>query len=316
MEHLVVSFRVVAPLLILMAIGVLVRKTGLISEAGFRSANKLVLYVAIPTLIIKNILTCDLSGLADVRFTVFLTVSLLLLFGVLMAAVPLFCRDKKRRGVVIQGLYRTNDAVYGLVIGSALLGEAHMAAVSFAIALSVPIYNILGTIPLELNSGGRPNAGKMIGNVVKNPIVLAVLAGVLVRALMEIFSFSLPAVLDKPLSSLSAMCSPLAFVVLGGLISFSAVKKNYAVLAVCAAVRLVVIPAAALGAALLCGFSGAQLVAVLLIFGAPTSMASFPIACGYDCDSELAGELVAVTTVFSLLTMFAAITIFSVGGIV
>ena len=316
MEHLVVSFRVVAPLLILMAIGILIRRTGLIPEAGFRSANKLVLYVAIPALIAKNILTCDLSGLADVRFTVFLIVSLLLLFGVLMAAVPLFCHEPKRRGVLIQGLYRTNDAVYGLAIGSALLGENHMATVAFAIALSVPIFNILGGVPLELYSGGRPNVKKLVWNVIKNPIVLAVLGGILVRALMEIFSFSLPVVLEKPLFSLSAMCSPLAFVVLGGLISFSSVKKNYAVLSVFTAARLIVIPAVILGAALLCGFSGAQLVAVLLIFGAPTSLASFPIACSYDCDTELAGELVAVTTVFSFLSMFVAITIFSVGGIV
>ncbi len=315
MTDLQVSFSIVAPLLIMMAAGLLIRRTGLVSEDGFRSANRIVLYVGFPTLIFKNLVTSDLSSVADPKFTIFLIVSLLVCFAALMLLVPLFVKDPRRRGVLIQGLYRTNDAAYGLAVGAALLGEDSLALISYAVALAVPVYNVLGTFALELYSSGRPRVGRLLLDVFKNPIVDSVLLGVLVKLLLTWTGWSIPAFLMEPVSKFAAMCGPLAFLVLGGLISFSSMRKNRLVLTVSTLVRLVLIPCVFVVPAYLFGFRGEQLVAILLIFGAPTSMSSFPIACGFDCDSELAGELVAVTTAFSLISMFIYVYFFSRGGV-
>ena len=52
------------------------------------------------------------------------------------------------------------------------------------------------------------------------------------------------------------------------------------------------------------GWKGHVIGAMLLSSGAPTAISSFPMAKGMGCDGELAGEIVVVTSVFSVLTMF------------
>ena len=44
--------------------------------------------------------------------------------------------------------------------------------------------------------------------------------------------------------------------------------------------------------------------APLIIFGAPVAMVTYTMAVGMQADDELAGTLVAVTSVFSILSMF------------
>ena len=67
------------------------------------------------------------------------------------------------------------------------------------------------------------------------------------------------------------------------------------------------------GIATALGFRGLRLLTILLIFAAPTAMASYPLANALGSDAELAGEAVAVTTAFSLPTVFLFLTVF--GGL-
>ena len=55
---------------------------------------------------------------------------------------------------------------------------------------------------------------------------------------------------------------------------------------------------------------------MLAVFGAPTALSSFPLACELGGDERLAGEIVAVTSVCSIVTMFLFIFILKqLGGI-
>ena len=66
---------------------------------------------------------------------------------------------------------------------------------------------------------------------------------------------------------------------------------------------------------MLLGFSGARLVCIFAIFTAPVALASFPLACEYGGDEHLAGELVAVTSVLAIVTVFFFIfTMKQIGG--
>ena len=76
---------------------------------------------------------------------------------------------------------------------------------------------------------------------------------------------------------------------------------------------MLLVPLLMTGIALLLGFRGERLLTVLLIFAAPTAMASYPLAAAMDSDSVLAGEAVALTTACSLPTVFLFLTVF--GGL-
>ncbi|MBQ6236442.1 MAG: hypothetical protein IJK54_11040, partial [Clostridia bacterium] len=61
------------------------------------------------------------------------------------------------------------------------------------------------------------------------------------------------------------------------------------------------------------GLRGAELASIFIVFSAPTAMSCMPMASELGGDVKLSGELIAVTTVLSLVTVFLYLTFF--GGI-
>ena len=59
MENLLLSFSVVAPLIVYMVIGALLRKTGVVDEPSLRKANNIVFYVTLPLMCYRAIAASD-----------------------------------------------------------------------------------------------------------------------------------------------------------------------------------------------------------------------------------------------------------------
>lgn len=311
MDAFIVSFEVVAPLLVLMALGVLLKAVKLIPEGAFLIMNKLIFYLGIPALVFLSIISSDAPIWGYGGFALWIASAFIIVFVLLLIIVPRFEKDNSRRGVLVQGMVRSNDAVFGLAVAGAFLGEENLAVMSFAVALSVPILNAMGVLALEIFRGEKIRPLKMLLNIIKNPIIIAVLLGYIVRYT----GIGLPKVILVPLGHLSNMCTPLAFIVLGGILTFKSVKDNRAALLWVSLVKLLILPLLAVSVALLMGYRGDMLLAILVLFGAPTAMSSFPLACGLGGDTTLAGEQVAVTTALSLFTMFLFLFFLQLGGV-
>ena len=63
------------------------------------------------------------------------------------------------------------------------------------------------------------------------------------------------------------------------------------------------------------GMRGAQFATLMIVFGSPTAVSSFTMAEQMGGDPDLAAQQVALTTIFSSITMFAMIFIFKTLGI-
>ena len=300
MENLLLSFNVVAPLLIYMIIGVVLRKTKIASESLMRNANNIIYYVTLPLMCYRAIAVADISAMFATPFLLYMALGIVITFALALWIVPLVCKDNRRRGVLILGVFRSNDAIFGLAVAAALLGENNLGMMSIAISLSVPLFGILAVIAMERFRDERVNFGTVLLRVIKNPIMIACYAGFIVNLL----NINLPVVLQKPIDALAASTTPLAFVLLGGTISFAAVKKNLAAITWVSLLRLFVVPLCAVAAFLLLGFRGESIVVALIIFGAPVAMLTYTMAVGMQADDELAGTLVAITSVLSIVTMF------------
>lgn len=79
--------------------------------------------------------------------------------------------------------------------------------------------------------------------------------------------------------------------------------------------RLICVPLVTLLVGWLLGMRGVELIAVLSVFAAPTAVASTPMAQEMGGDAELAGEIVAVTSFFSIITIFLWILVMSKLGL-
>ncbi|HWQ97191.1 MAG TPA: AEC family transporter [Clostridia bacterium] len=300
MENLLLSFNVVAPLMIYMIIGVVLRRTNIVTEKLMRDANNIIFYVTLPLMCYRAIAAADIDAMFATPFLLYMAIGILVIYALTALIVPRFSKDNNRRGVLILGVFRSNDAIFGLAVAAALLGENNLGMMSIAISLSVPLFGILAVIAMERYRGEQVRFGTVLLRVLTNPIMISCYAGFLVNLL----NIEFPAVIQKPIDSLAAVTTPLAFVLLGGTISLDAVKKNRAAITVVSLLRLLVVPLVAVGSLLLLGFRGEHIVVTLIIFGAPVAMLTYSMAVAMQADDELAGALVAVTSVLSIITMF------------
>ena len=90
MEVFLFAVNAIVPILLLILLGYLLRRTGLLSEAFFREGNRLVFRVALPILIYTNVY--DVAGLGEIRWDAVLygLGAVLLIFALGLAAVLLF----------------------------------------------------------------------------------------------------------------------------------------------------------------------------------------------------------------------------------
>lgn len=149
MENLILSFNVVAPLLIYMLVGVLLRKTGIVSEQLMRDANKIIYYVTLPLMCYRAIAVADIDAMFETPFLLYMAIGIIVTYALASWLVPKFCKDNNRRGVLILGVFRSNDAIFGLAVAAALLGENNIGMMSIAISLSVPLFGIFAVVAME-----------------------------------------------------------------------------------------------------------------------------------------------------------------------
>ena len=312
MENLLLSFRVVAPLILYMSIGALLRKTGAMDEFSLRKANSIIFYVTLPLMCYRAIAASDLSAMLETPYLLYMAIGIVILFALTAWIVPLVCKDDRRRGVLILSVFRSNDAIFGLAVAGALFGEDHLGLIAIAISLCVPLFNLFSVVAMERYRGERVHFGKVPLRILTNPIIIGCIAGFVVNLLR----IQLPSLLQKPVDALAAVTTPLAFLLLGGTISFAAVRKNRLAIRFVSLFRLLVIPVAVVGTFWLLGFRGEYLVVALIIFGAPVAMVTYNMALAMQADDELAGTLVATTSVLSIFTMFVFIFLFKQFGMI
>ena len=303
MENLALSFNVVAPLMVYILSGVILRSARVITIDACRQISKIVYYVATPALCLTSIMKSDFTGAFDDPFLLYLAAGVLLLFFAAMLVVPRLCGEPRRCGPLVQGIFRSNDDIFGLAVALELLGENNMGVMVLAIAMTVPLYNTLAVVAMEVFRGGKPSALTIVKRVATNPLILACLLGLLFAAT----NVRLPSFLDKSLVKIGDMCAPLGFLALGGSLTFASFAKNRKPLVAVTLVRLLVSPLVFCSLLYALGYRGAQMIVSLIIFGAPCAMATYSMACAMDGDDELAGVLVSVTSVLSIFTMFVFI---------
>lgn len=299
MENLILSVNVVLPLFLLMAAGYITKQLKLYDKQSHTVMNRLVFRLFLPMLLFKNIYQTNLNTEFNGKVFIFAVVSVLLMFGLLFAVIPLIEKDNRRRGVLIQGIGRSNFVIFGMPMAETLCG-GNMATTSLLVAIVVPMFNVLSVIALEVFRGGKIDVKKILLGVVKNPLIIASLLGFI----FLLAGIRLPAPIEKAVVDLAGIATPFALFLLGGALEFSRVGGNLRPLLIGVTGRLIVMPAIFITAAVLLGFRDVELVSMMVLFMAPSAVSSYTMAQQMGGDGELAGQQVVFTTAFSIFTIF------------
>ena len=306
MENLMISANAVLPMCLIMALGYGTRRLGWIRREEIFAINKIAFRIFLPCLLYYNVYCSDLSGSFDPLLMAYAVGGVLLTFGLSLGYTLLTEKLPERRGVMIQGMFRSNYVIMGVPVATALLGSDQLGTVSILIAVVVPLFNMLAVVVLEVFRGQKPKPLHVLGQIVKNPLVIASALGILTLAA----GIRLPHILERTIQNVSAIASPLQLFLLGAFFQFSGLKTYRRELVTVSAAKLIISPGLFLGLGALLGFRGVAFVSLIGIFASPTAVNSFTMAQQMGGDAELAGDIVVTTSAVSILTMFLWVFLF------
>lgn len=312
MENFILSVNAVAPMFLLLATGFLSRKAGILSKEDVPRFNRVAFRLFLPCLLFYNIYCSDLRAAVNPKLILFAVCGVLLVFGAAMLIVTRFVPREDWKGVIAQGIFRSNFVIMGIPIAQALVGADRLGAVTILIAVVVPLFNFLSVYTLERFRGGRVKIGAVLLEVLKNPLIVSSLIGIV----FQLLKIRLPALLEGTVSSLGGIASPLQLFLLGAFFQFNSLGRYVKPLAAVTAIKLFVTPAVFLGAAALLGIRGGDFVGLIGIFASPTAVNSFTMVQQMKCgDTELAGDIVVLTSAVSIFSFFLWILVFKNLGV-
>lgn len=292
----IVSIQVLV-LFVLIVLGFICGKAGLIKDNGARQMTDVVLYLVTPAIIIKSFQDVEYNS-DMLRNLITAAVCALLIQGLSIIFCRLIFRSKNenRRKVMQFAAIFSNCGFVSLPLQNAVLGSEGV----FYGSLFVAVFNILvWSYGIWDMSGDKARFSPK--NIILNPGVL----GTVIAALLFFAKIHLPEIILKPIDYISALNTPLPMLIIGFYLSQTDFKKYVRDLGVYAVslVRLGVIPAVSLIAMKLCGVNSEILIACTIAASAPSAATSTMFAGKFGRDVDLSVGLVSVTAVFSVLTM-------------
>jgi len=308
LESLAYTANVTVPIFFIVFLGIFLKRIGLINENFVSTASRLVFTLTLPALVFMAIVRTDFQAVFDLQQLIFLVGGTLITYLLIWQLAARKITDGRDLGVFIQGAFRGNYGIVGLAVAYNLFGEDGLAQGAILLAMVIPLYNTLSiiclTVPLE--RGNNPSFWQTIKEILKNPLILAVLLALPISLLQ----IELPAVVQTTGQYFANLTLPLALLAIGGALSLKSLRDTSSSAAWATAIKLVLLPAVLTTGAWLYGFSDTQLVMLFVLFGCPTAAASFVMAKSMGANAQLAANIVLTTTLGSTLTLSAGIYFF------
>jgi predicted permease len=296
---------IVAPVFILVFIGLLLQRAGVIDAHFNTVASRLVFTVTLPALLFSKISTTRIQELLNGRQILFAYFFIIFSFAVAWLAGILLVNKGRDRGAFIQGAFRGNFAILGFAMLNSAYGPGVLAPAAVLLAAIMPPYNILSVLALILTQKKeRPVSGGMITRqIITNPLILA--AGIAVP--FSLLQIRVPEMILTSVEHLSTLTLPLALIGIGGSLSFAGIKQDFRLALDAALLKILLLPIIVIAAAIYFGFRGYDLGVLFFFFASPTAIASYAMAEAMGSNGRLAGHIILLTTLGSIFTISTGI---------
>jgi predicted permease len=286
------------PIFLLLGLGVVARRSGILNDASATGLNRLVVYFALPALFIAKVGTSPLESALSPRLMVVTVVTVALATVLALAYGRLAQLPAPQRGALAQGAMRGNIVYFTFPLILSLYGDAGLRLAAVTSTVLVPAMNLLAIAALELYRPPGPKDRHIVVRVIGNPIVV----GALLSLVLALAHWRPWGWLGTTLNALADLAFPGALLALGAQLEMGHWRRLWRSLGVASALKLVVMPALGWWALREVGASAQEIAIGVLLLAAPTAVASHSVAADLGGDVDLSSSCVLVTTVLSVGT--------------
>lgn len=324
MSAFLFSLNAVLPIILMVATGYGIKRIGVLNEGAAKMINRVVFRLLLPCSLFLNVYHIEDLSVMQPTYIFFALFATFAIFLVMIPVSKGIAAEKNQRAVMVQAAYRSNFALIGIPLATALYGEEGAAIATLLSSLVIPLFNILGVVCFVAVDGeGKPSIKKILLEIVKNPLNFSIWLGLVCLVIRSILvSFGIDFRLSdltpaySVVSQFAKTATPIALLALGAQFEFSVVSELKKQIIFGTAMRTLIVPVVFLSIAYLMNcFTGAHFAAFVALFATPVAVASVPMTQEFGADVRLAGQLVVWTTLVSTVSIFLFCFVLKVIGV-
>ena len=310
LNSLLVALQVVLPMAITMGVGSLVRTVGIIKREDMGSVDTLIFKVLMPCLLFKNIYHINFTSSSYQREVIGICVGIGLVFLLAVVLPPYLVKDRRQAASIGQAVFRCNYVLFGVAVTESIYGKGNAGLTALLGAIVVPVTNALSIVLLEMARNRKASLPKLLKAVLSNAMVIAAILALG----LKILKIELPPFILTVVEDFAGVTTTISFISLGVGLDLKELRQNRRAMTVGVLLRMILLPAIFLPVVVALGFREKALCAFMIFFASPTAISTYPMAVAMDADGPLAGQLVCVTTLLSVVTMFLLVFFFQTVG--
>lgn len=294
-------FSIVLPVFLVVGLGFGLKKTGLVRDDFLYNLNRLIYFVALPSLLFFKIATADFQAMFNPTLLAVLILSTIFscIFSYGYAVVRGYSAAVK--GAFAQGAFRGNLAYIGLAIVYSAYGEDGLAVAGVLLGFLVPLLNVLSIFVLNLAQKRQASVFSvqfLVKQIFHNPLIVASIVGIIWSFLQLPF----PEILTRALNIITGMALPLALISIGATFSFKKLRGDLGIAVAATVNKVVIMPLGTAVLLWLVGIRGQEFAIGVLLAGSPVATAAYIMAQQLRSDAELSGAMIMLSTLCSIGT--------------
>lgn len=300
MHSLIITLNAIAPIVLCLVLGKLLTLTPVFRSVDWASLEKVMFWVFLPALIFSAIVVGDFAIGESLRLVAVFVIAQTstALVAVVHARIARLPADAMTS--LFQNAVRWNNII-PIALATTLYGDAGLELVAIALAVMVPIANTSCIVVMEyaLPRDTAASAWTKLLAVIKNPLIVACIAGVGVKT----SGIALPDVLTGTLDILGAATLGVGLLVVGAGISLGAIRRARLHIALATTLKIIAMPLFTLALTIAFGIDGLARVIAVLCAATPTAMQGYIVARNMGGDAELMSSLIATGHLAASITI-------------
>lgn len=294
---------VLLPVFLTIAIGAVLKQTGLVRDEHWASVEHVAYYVLFPAIVTKSIAVADFSGVPVARMALAMILAILTMFALaLVLRRPLqaaLSMDGPAFSSFFQGVTRWHTFL-ALAIMPLLFGPQGIALAALAAAAMIPLLNVGAVSVLSVYASGTgPSVSGVLKSLAVNPFVLSSAVGIS----LNLTGLGLAAPIEQSLELIGRGALAVALLSAGAGLELAKLRNAGSAVGVATLVKLLLMPLFMWGWTSVLGVDGLPQAVAIVSGGVPSAAASYILA------RKMGGDAALVALILTAQTLAAAVTL-------
>ena len=298
MTSLLNALQLIAPLLLVILVGVGLRKLGLANDQWVMVLNNLAFYVAFPALTFISLVDIDTTQLHG-NLILDNAAALINDMEIIKINKKISTHVRAASAIILVATMFGNVAYLGYPLSEIAFGPSGLRLATIIGSIHVFVYFTIVVAVAEYQTVRQLRLGQIGWRILRIPLVWAVVLGAVVAYL----GVSPPTFAATSFEILANAATAVALLALGIFVAGLSLRGRMWVVALVTALKLVVLPAIAWALAAPMQLEGQQRTVSILQAAMPVGISTFAVADKLGMDREVSASAILATTVLSVLSL-------------